>query len=61
MKRRLNIVVALVLSVLIISAAKTSIAAEPTDQLKVTIDSILVILKNPSLKGPRIKGQEEPS
>jgi phospholipid transport system substrate-binding protein len=51
MKKTLNITLAVILAIMIFSIAAPASAGESTDQLRGTIDSILVVLKNPSLKG----------
>lgn len=51
MKRKTKIILAFALFAFIFALAGPVKAGEPTDQLKGTIDSILVILQNDSLKG----------
>ncbi len=55
MKRALNILVAISIFAFVFTVARPAMAGEPTDQLKGTIDAILVILQDNTLKGPKNK------
>jgi phospholipid transport system substrate-binding protein len=55
MKRALNIAIIIALAAMVVTFVRPAEAAVPTEQLRITIDSILVILKDPNLKGPSNK------
>ncbi len=55
MKRAIKIIPILAVIIMVFIAARPVAAGESTDQLKVTIDSILEILNTPSFKGPANK------
>lgn len=56
MKRTLNIIVTAAIFVLLLTVSSPALAGKPTDQLKGTIDRLLVILQDDSLKGDENKG-----